>query len=319
MKFFRPKILMLVSVLTLASCDYLPGLHAQATQSILPPPPAANEPITLTYQVESYDSPIMGENRTYGVSLPPGYVENPTQRYPVIFLLHGGHGNPKDWFEQKGAALKTLAKLYTSGKLSPSIVITPDGNDDRGSNAHWDPQYIDGPHGKVSTAVGNELVKVVQTRYRTIPNPDFWAMGGLSSGGWGAMNVGLHNLNNFSILFSHSGYFKDKSGPQNSPISYVDTISPEAKKRLRVYLDSGTSDTEELEQARDFTQVLKQQKIYNMFRQYPGSHTWTYWREHLADSLTFVGEQFQISQIAHATDISLEQNQNKNKLWFWMK
>ncbi|MDF5713064.1 MAG: alpha/beta hydrolase-fold protein [Rhizonema sp. NSF051] len=319
MNSFRPKILMLVSVLTLASCDYLPGLQAQPTPNILPPQPTANETIALTYEIESYYSPIMGENRTYGVSLPPGYVENPTQRYPVIFLLHGGHGNPKDWFEQKGAALKTLTKLYASGKLSPSIVITPDGNDDRGSSARWDPQYIDGPHGKVSTAVGNELVKIVQSRYRTILNPDFWAMGGLSSGGWGAMNVGLHNLNNFSILFSHSGYFKDKSGPQNSPISYVDTISPEAKKRLRVYLDSGTSDTEELEQARDFTQVLKQQKIYNMFRKYPGSHTWTYWREHLADSLTFVGEQFQLSQIAHATDISLEQNKNKNKLWFWMK
>ena len=124
--------------------------------------------------------------------------------------------------------------------------------------------------------------------------------------------LGLHNLNNFSILFSHSGYFKDKSGPQNSPISYIDTISARSKKNGCVFTwIPSTSDTEELEQARDFTQVLQQEKIYNMFRKYPGSHTWTYWREHLADSLTFVGEQFKLSQIAHATDISLEQNKNK--------
>ena len=92
----------------------------------------------------------------------------------------------------------------------------------------------------MTTAIGSELVKIIQTRYRTLPNPDFWAMGGLSSGGWGAVNVGLHNINNFSILFSHSGYFKDKSGLENSPISYIKKIDPKATKRLRVYLDTGS-------------------------------------------------------------------------------
>jgi len=190
-------------------------------------------------------------------------------------------------------------------------VITPDGNDNRGSSPYWDPQYIDGPHGKVSTALGHELVKVVKDRYRTIPNPDFWAIGGLSSGGWGAMNVGLHNLNNFSILFSHSGYFKDSSGPQNSPITYIKTITPQITKRLRVYLDSGKLDTEDLAQAQQFSQVLRQQRVYNMFREFPGSHTWNYWREHLADSLTFVGEQFKVAQVAHSAE-NLGLNLSKN-------
>ncbi len=305
MNHFQHKILLLFSVITLFGCNYSQDVQAsgQETPSLLPPQPSASAlAIPLTYKIETYNSRVMGEIRTYGVSLPPGYVENPTQRYPVIFLLHGGHGNPEDWFAKKGAALKTLQKLYTAGKLVPSIVITPDGNDKRGSSARWDPQYIDGPHGQVSTAVGDELVKVVKDRYRTLPNPDFWAMGGLSSGGWGAMNVGLHNLNNFSILFSHSGYFKDKSGPQNSPIAYIKTIPDQEQKRLRIYLDSGKFDIEELEEARKFSQVLEKLRIYNMFRQYPGSHTWNYWREHLSDSLTFVGEQFKIAQIGHMTE-----------------
>ncbi len=300
MNHLQHKILLLVSVLTLFGCNYSQAQSHQETSFLLPPQPSANDlAIPLSYKLETYNSQVMGEIRTYGVSLPPGYVENPTQRYPVIFLLHGGHGNPQDWFAKKGQALNTLQKLYAAGKLVPSIVITPDGNDNRGSNAHWDPQYIDGPHGQVSTAVGDELVKVVKDRYRTLPSPDFWAMGGLSSGGWGAMNVGLHNLNNFSILFSHSGYFKDKSGPQNSPITYIKTIPPQDKKRLRIYLDSGKLDSEEVEEARKFSQVLRQLQIYNMFREFSGSHTWNYWREHLSDSLTFVGEQFQIAQLAH--------------------
>jgi enterochelin esterase-like enzyme len=311
MNCFKSKIVLLVSLLTLYSCNDIKHVQAQAPQqarpqtpaSVLPPQPMKSDLATpLTYKIETYDSQVMGGSRNYGVSLPPGYEQNPNQLYPVIFLLHGGHGNPKDWFEKKGGALTTLQQLYAAGKLPPSIVITPDGNDKRGSSHLWDPQYIDGPNGKVSTAVGDELVKVVRSRYRTLPHPDFWAMGGLSSGGWGAMNVGLHNLNNFSILFSHSGYFKDKSGPQNSPVSYINTISPQDRKRLKIYLDSGKEDIEELQEAQQFSQVLGQMKVYNMFRQFPGTHTWSYWRTHLADSLTFVGEQFKISQIAHAAD-----------------
>ncbi|BAZ47904.1 putative esterase [Nostoc sp. NIES-4103] len=118
-------------------------------------------------------------------------------------------------------------------------------------------------------------------------------------------------MRNFSILFSHSGYFKDSSGPQNSPISYIKNIPLPAKKSLRVYLDVGTSDIEELDDARQFTTVLRQLQIYHMFRQFPGSHTWQDWREHLADSLTFVGEQLRLNEIAHASD-DLNFDQPKN-------
>jgi enterochelin esterase-like enzyme len=252
---------------------------------------------SLSFKIETYDSRIMGKNRTYGVVLPPDYEFSPTQRYPVVFLLHGGHGNPKDWFEkEKGGALATLQQLYASGKFPPSIIITPDGNDKRGSSAYWDPQYIDGPNGKVSTAVGDELVKVVQSRYRTLATPDFWAMGGLSSGAWGALNVGLHHRNHFSILFSHSGYFRDKSGPQNSPINLVRTLNLADRQRLRIYLDTGKEDSSSLSQTRQFQQVLNQLKIKNVLHEFSGEHSWRYWREHLADSLTFVGEQFQLAQ-----------------------
>ncbi|OKH58074.1 alpha/beta hydrolase [Scytonema sp. HK-05] len=312
MNCFNSKMVVLVSVLTLCSCNYLKKAQAQVPQqmplptlaSVLPPQPSVRDLSTpQTYKIETYNSEVMQGSRSYGVALPPGYNQNPNQRYPVIFLLHGGHGNADHWFA-KGDALTILQQLYATGKLPPSIVITPDGNDKRGSSPYWDPDYIDGPNGKVSTAIGDELVKVVKARYRTLPNPAFWAIGGQSSGGWGAMNVGLHYLNRFAILFSHSGYFQDKSGPQNSPITYIKTIPPQAKKRLRVYLDTGLADTEiGLDEAKKFSQVLTTEKIYNMFYQFPGGHTWNYWHEHLADSLTFVGRQFKISaMIAHTTD-----------------
>lgn len=272
--------------------DFQPTDSPQIVQPQETPAPVPE--INLSYKLESFNSKVMGGKRTYGVVLPPGYNESPNQQYPVIFLLHGGHGTPKSWFEKdKGSAVATLQKLYADNKLPPSIIITPDGYDQRGTTGLRDPEYIDGPNGKITTHIGNELVKVVQSRYRTLPAPNYWAIGGLSSGGWGALNIGLHYPENFSILFSHSGYFRDKSGSRNSPIDLVRTLSPQQRKNLKIYLDAGQSDSFALSQNRQFKTVLNQLKIKNVVREFPGEHSWRYWRQHLTDSLMFVNDQFE--------------------------
>lgn len=260
------------------------------------PSTAISTQTPLTYTLATYYSAAMGKTRTYGFALPPGYNLSPDKRYPVIFLLHGGHGDATDWFNpQKGNALPTLEQLYAAQKLPPSIIITPDGNDLRGSSSYHDPQYFDGPNGKVSTAIGDELVKVIQSRYRTLPTPEFWAMGGLSSGAWGAVNIGLRHLNHFSILFSHSGYFKDTSGPQNSPLDFVKTLTPSQRQQLRIYMDVGKNDESlYVQQNQKFHQQLNQLKITNVLNEFPGKHSWHYWRQHLADSLTYVGQQWKL-------------------------
>jgi enterochelin esterase-like enzyme len=259
------------------------------------PAPVQNLSTPLASSIETYTSSVMGgHRRTYGVVLPPNYDNSPHQHYPVIFLLHGGSGGPTDWLNpQKGDVLTTLRQLYSEGKLLPSIVITPDGNDKRGSSPYRDPQYIDGPNGNVLTAIGQELVQVVQSRYRTLPAPTYWAIGGLSSGGWGAVNIGLHNLNRFAVLFSHSGYFIDRSGTQNSPMQFIQSIPTENRQHLRIYLDSGTADKFYIDQAKAFHDKLNQIGIANLLNPFPGTHSWRYWRQHLTDSLTYVNEQFQ--------------------------
>ncbi|MBW4585281.1 esterase family protein [Aetokthonos hydrillicola Thurmond2011] len=256
---------------------------------------------SITFRLETFDSQAMGQVRQYGVILPPGYNQNPNKRYPVIFLLHGGHDDARAWVDKIGI-IPVLAQLYKSNKLPPSIVITPDGNDKRGSSPLWDPNYYDGPNGKVGTLIGEEIPSVIKSRYRTLEQPAFWAMGGLSSGGWGALNIGLRHLNNFNIFFSQIGYFKDDSGPQNSPQIFVKDIPPEQRKAIRIYLDAGLNDLaggEFLNSSRQFHEILDQLGIKNVFYTYPGGHGlsgpdygWNYDHKHAADSLSYVGKNF---------------------------
>ncbi|MBD2452740.1 esterase family protein [Nostoc sp. FACHB-87] len=261
-------------------------------------PPQQQVDTGLKFQLETFNSQAMGTVRQYGVILPPNYQKNPKTRYPVIFLLHGGHDDARAYAD-KYAIINVLHELYKTGKLPPSIIITPDGNDNRGSSPLYDPDYYDGTNGKIGTLIGAELVQVVKSRYRTLENPEFWALGGLSSGGWGAFNIGLRYLNNFNILFSHSGYFTDSSGAQNSPLQIVQQLSTADRKRLRIYLDAGLNDQNFLASTKIFHQTLNNLDIANVFYAFPGGHGlsgadvgWNYFHKHLKDSLAYVGEQF---------------------------
>jgi enterochelin esterase-like enzyme len=267
-------------------------------------PPAAEQDTQLNFQVESFASQAMGTTRKYGVVLPPGYNPQGQTRYPVVMLLHGGHGAERDYAD-KAKLTSVLHDLYVAKKLPPTIVVTPDGNDDRGTSGLWDSEYFDGDNGKVGTLIGPELVNVISQRYRTEKSPKFWAIGGLSSGGWGALNIGLRNLDRFQTFFSHTGYFVDASGPENSPAKFIAQIPAQNLKSIAVYLDAGVDDHKYLKATKEFHQVLDRLGVANAYYEFPGGHGivgpdtgWNYWHKHLADSLTFVGQRFQAAQSA---------------------
>lgn len=267
----------------------------------LDPPPTSDPSGNLSFEVRTFKSNAMGETRRYGVILPPRYQENPQKRYPVIFMLHGGHDNERAWVDKIGI-LPVLDRLYQTQRLPHSIVITPDGNDHRGSSPFFDPQYYDGPNGNLGTLIGSELPSVVRRTFRVWDSPRLWAIGGLSSGGWGALNIGLRHLNQFNVFFSQIGYFSDKSGPENSPISLIQTIPPAQLKPVRIYIDAGKDDvmdTTFLNSSRAFHETLTKLRVNHVFHAFPGGHGlsgpdfgWNYDHKHAADSLTYVGQSF---------------------------
>jgi enterochelin esterase-like enzyme len=267
----------------------------------LNPPPIVDPSGKLSFKVETFQSKAMGTPRRYGVILPPNYQKNPQKWYPVIFMLHGGHDTEQAWVKKIGI-LPVLDRLYQTQKLPPSIVITPDGNDQRGSSPFFDPEYFDGPNGDVGTLIGSELPAMVSQKFRTFENPRLWAIGGLSSGGWGAVNIGLRHLGQFNVFFSQIGYFTDKSGPENSPNTFVRDIPAEQLKNVRVYIDAGKDDVMDatfLNSSREFHETLKELRVNNEFNAFPGGHGlsgpdfgWNYDHKHATDSLTYVGKSF---------------------------
>lgn len=147
--------------------------------------------------------------RMLPVYLPPGYDDDPNQRYPVIYALagHGGSGPlmlaPSAWGE---SFPERIDRLIRTGKMGPVIAVLPDCWTIFGGA-----QYIN------STALGpyedylnEELIPYVDTHYRTIPDREHRAITGKSSGGYGAMVQSMRHPELWGAVASHSGdiYFE---------------------------------------------------------------------------------------------------------------
>ena len=73
-----------------------------------------------------YKAASDGENRHAYVYTPPDYDQNPTRRYPVLYLQHGMGEDQRAWPNQ-GRTNFILDNLIAEGKAKPMIVVMEDG------------------------------------------------------------------------------------------------------------------------------------------------------------------------------------------------
>jgi enterochelin esterase family protein len=147
--------------------------------------------------------------RREAVYLPPGYERETSRRYPVLYALAGFTGGAQsflnwDWHQPSLPA--RLDRLIESGAMPPAVVVMVDGITSVGGN-----QYVD------STAVGpwashivKELVPWAERTFRLLPGRAHRGVFGKSSGGYGALMMGLEHADTFAAVASHSGdaYFE---------------------------------------------------------------------------------------------------------------
>jgi S-formylglutathione hydrolase len=132
------------------------------------------------------------------VYLPPGYDQG-SQRFPVIYLLHGIGDSYEDWtnfFEVPA----TLDRLIGGGKISPVIAVMPNSR-----SRFLGSYYTNSPiNGRWEDYVANDVVAVIDKTYRTLAKRESRALAGHSMGGFGAISVGMHRSDVFSVVYAIS-------------------------------------------------------------------------------------------------------------------
>lgn len=259
-------------------------------------------------------SPALGQTRAVLVYTPPGYdaPANAHTRYPVLYLLHGSPDSGDGW-ERYGHASELVDEMIVKRQIPPLLVVCPDG---RGDGRFGDSEYIDAPSvdGRpglhIATWITHDLVTWTDKNYRTLPTGRGRLLGGISEGGYGAVNLGLQRPETFSTLIALSGYYTADDagwarpvwGPRpaparlraESPQSYVVGPNPRWRDTF-VYLGDGAGDRDWYRrQTATFAARLQAAGIASATRTAPGRHSWDLWRGLLTDALRTLNAEHRI-------------------------
>jgi hypothetical protein len=130
------------------------------------------------------------------IYLPPGYSQ--TQRYPVAYLLHGMPGSPLSYVQ--GGDLAQFANRLIAAGGKPFVAVVPyAGPTTNRGLAEW--------AGRWESYIVDNVVPWTDANLSTIRSPAGRLIGGLSAGGYGAIDIGLRHPYLFGTLESWSGYF----------------------------------------------------------------------------------------------------------------
>jgi putative tributyrin esterase len=222
---------------------------------------------------------------TFVAYLPPGYTAG-GRRYPVVYFLHGLPAGPREYRNVD----------WLTGPLDrlggPVILVAPQGSKHEDS----DPEYLDwGPGRNWETAIARELPAYVDSHLRTIPTRRGRALVGLSAGGYGAVLLALHHLDDFAVVESWSGYFHPTNPAGTAPLdlgssarnrrasahAFVRVLegAPSGRKTFFAFY-VGAGDTRFQEENVQLDHELDAAHVAHVFVIYPGAHERTVWKAH---------------------------------------
>lgn len=141
--------------------------------------------------------------RRYSVILPPSYSTS-DKRYPVVYVLHWYTGSYTSMVE---LVLDSYRKALLEGNAQEMIFVFPDASNMLGGS-----QYLGSPTiGDYETYITQELVDIVDARYRTIGDRNSRGVTGCSMGGDGSIYLALKYPGVYSVTAPVSGTY-DWSG-----------------------------------------------------------------------------------------------------------
>lgn len=140
----------------------------------------------------TYPSALNQQDISIGVYLPPGY-DTSTERYPVVYNLHGGGGSPERQWDR---TRKTLTDAMENRRVRPMIYVYVNGLGNT--------NFVNNAAGKrIEQSIVEELIPFIDQKYRTIADRAGRAVDGFSMGGYGALMLAFRNPALFSSVTSY--------------------------------------------------------------------------------------------------------------------
>jgi enterochelin esterase-like enzyme len=208
------------------------------------------------------------------IYLPPCYDRYQSQRYPVVYLLHGQVNTDNQWV-QIGAPV-AADNLIHSGQAAPFIIVFPD-------DRYWNLP----PGSGFGNRLVQDIVPFIDQNYRTRADRQDRALGGLSRGGGWAVHLLLTRYDLFGSVGLHSPVVFDEDA---AVLDRLVRAIPSASWP-RLWLDAGDRDGG-LGAIQAFESMLTAYQVPHGWIMYKGDHSDTYWQAHVTEYLQWYADGF---------------------------
>ncbi|GLK68166.1 alpha/beta hydrolase [Hansschlegelia plantiphila] len=255
-------------------------------------------------------SHALGRPIKYSLYL-PAETPPPGERWPVLYLLHGGGPGEADWLDAGGLAA-TMDKAIAAHQMPPTVVVMPIAGNS------W---YVNNPdatgEGMMATALTRDLVDAIDAKLPTADCRQGRAVAGLSMGGYGALLYAFDHPREFGSAISLSGSILTPIHPQMTSrlkraMNFYDKAFGAPFKASRfnawnlfprvpqlglggapkpaVYLDAGDKDLGGIIQGTTALHLaLLRRGVDSTLRIVDGRHEWALWKRELGPSLAWLG------------------------------
>lgn len=227
-------------------------------------------------RLRKYYSTVTQSWRQMWIYAPPGYDFNANEKYPVLYILHGGGEDERGWATQ-GKTDMIMDNLIAAKKALPMLIVMPDAN------------FAGGGFGEEGLKTFEKemeqcVIPFVEKNYRVKNNAGYRALAGLSMGGINTLYTGLYHTTLFSYLgvFSSGWIVPAQNAIANAQYEYLKQNSSKINKDLRLFwLSEGGKEDIAYKNGQVMLAKLDELNIKHRYYEYPGGHTWPVWRNAL--------------------------------------
>jgi enterochelin esterase-like enzyme len=225
-----------------------------------------------------YYSTVTNSWRKMVIYTPPGYDVNQSEKYPVLYLLHGGGEDERGWSAQ-GKTDLILDNLIAGQKAKPMLIVMMDGNLGGGGVGGFGEQSLR----MFENELKQSVIPFVEKNYRVLTDAANRALAGLSMGGLQTLYAGVKNTQQFAYLgvFS-SGWWANQPALANPQYEFMKNNASAINTNLKQFwIAMGGSQDIAYNNCKIMLAKFDEMKINYKYSEYPGGHTWPVWRNNL--------------------------------------
>lgn len=226
-------------------------------------------------RIKNYYSNVTNSWRNFYMYTPPGYDQNSTEKFPVLYILHGGGEDQRGWATQ-GKTNLIIDNLIAEKKAVPMIVIMVDGNmPSKGFGE--EALYM------FEKELKDCVIPFVEKNFRVKTDASSRALAGLSMGGLQTLYAGVKNTQLFAYLgvFS-SGWWANQPSLSDPQYAFMKENAMLINSNLKQFwISQGGKEDIAYENCKIMLSKFDEMKIKYTFSEYPGGHSWPVWRNNL--------------------------------------